>query len=252
MTRKLLVKRLFLLVLLFAALALPVSARRAAAQCSPPECSPPEPPYEPPPSGGGGSWTGYHDGRLNPSPDEYYSIWCRNDLIEVWGGQPTPQLIANIPMVDVLALGDVGSLSPGYGLTLSRAGDVVVISGSNGNSGSPGSKVFSLTACTNANGGAPELPPPPPPANPPSAEENPPSPPGADEGISDAAFCLPGAQSTGEFIDCLTFFAPDDASAGYYYSIVWAIITFCSGGFAPFALVAAVPVFRLWQRRRGR
>ncbi|MFN8563609.1 MAG: hypothetical protein U0703_18785 [Anaerolineae bacterium] len=92
MTRKLLVKRLFLLVLLFAALtSLPFSARRAAAQCSPPECSP-EPTYEPPPSGGGGggggSWTGYHDGRLNPSPDEYYSICASQRPDRGLGRQP--------------------------------------------------------------------------------------------------------------------------------------------------------------------
>ncbi|MFN8450257.1 MAG: hypothetical protein U0521_17145 [Anaerolineae bacterium] len=105
----------------------------------------------------------------------------------------------------------------------------MVISGGSGNGGGPGSKVFSLTACTNANGGAPELPPPPPPAKPAACGKLT-NPAGADQAAADVRLCLPGAVSPCDFIDCLKFFAPDNPSADYTYVINWAILTFCFGG----------------------
>jgi hypothetical protein len=164
MTRQSLFQKIVLFCLLFAVLVLLLLfSPRAAAQCSPPECYPEEPPYEPPPSGGGGagggSWSGYSDGRLNPAMDEYYTVYCQNHFLEVWGGVPSPQLISLIPLFDVVNLSDGGSLDGGNGLTVSLNGNVVTVSGSNGNGAGPGSKSFVLDDCVNRNGGFPPAPP---------------------------------------------------------------------------------------------
>lgn len=255
MTRKPLISALFVFGLLVVALTLlPVFARPSAAQCVPPECIPPEPTYgSPQQPNTGGSWSGFSDGRLNPDMAEYYSVWCRSDLIEVWGGMPAPQLLAAIPIVDVLALGEIGSFDAGSGLTVSKTGDVVTISGANGNGTAPGSKWFSLSACLTANGRTPEVPPPQAPPQPiqnlPEGQvDDPPA--GADAAIGDVWLCLPGTTSMADFLRCLNFFAPDDQTNDYRYIIAWAVATFCASGFAPFGLVAAIPAVHLWRRRR--
>ncbi|MCC6801542.1 MAG: hypothetical protein IT319_01560, partial [Anaerolineae bacterium] len=146
-----------------------------------------------------------------------------------------------------LALGDIGSFDAGNGQTVTRTGDVVIISGSGGNGAGPGSKWFSLSECIARNGGTPELPPLPP-NNPPPVQNTEPAADTEDAG-NNVWLCLPGAESVADFIRCLDFFAPDNAGADYFYGIFWAIVTFCAGGFAP-AAVVALPAFRVWRRRR--
>jgi hypothetical protein len=125
-------------------------------------------------SGPGPQWSGMSDGRLNPDPAEYYSIWCSNDVIEVWGGNPSPQLISTIPIVNVLLLAVGGSLDAGAGLTVTHPSeDTVSITGNNGNlAPQPGSKSFSLSACMAQNGDILQLPVEPPPDNTGSAGES--------------------------------------------------------------------------------
>ncbi|MCC7209377.1 MAG: hypothetical protein IT323_18850 [Anaerolineae bacterium] len=120
----------------------------------------PEPPQnEPPPQTG-------DDRRLNPFPDEYYSIWCNFDQIEVWRAVPESVLLGKIPLTLVLGLN--GSTDAGNGLTVSRSGGTVTVSGANGNlAPTPGSKSFSLDECIARNGGAPDAPPAGPPVAPP-------------------------------------------------------------------------------------
>lgn len=125
----------------------------ASAQGSPTPCSggtSPNPPAT-------ARWPGYFDGRLNPASDEYYSVWCQNDLINVYRAVPQVQLIQQIPFSRVLAL-DVfnRTFDAGGGLILSRNNDYVYIEGNNGN-GAPAhdGKSFSLSDCIAHNGGAP-------------------------------------------------------------------------------------------------
>jgi hypothetical protein len=115
-----------------------------------------------PVSGGGSTWPGYSDGRLNPDPAEYYSVWCAFDALEVWRSVPAPLLLAAVPIADVFRLEEGGSLElpDAMGLVRSTA-DTITVSGSNGNAApSPGSKSFSLSECIARNGGVPldELP----------------------------------------------------------------------------------------------
>ena len=156
-----------LLLFMFAGLPvnLHVTASPSAQGCSPPECYEP-PPDNPPPSGEGGVWDGYSDGRLNPDMAEYYTIYCENDLIEVWGGVPSPQLVKSIPLSDAIALA-VGHEQPlGNFVVMQRTSeDIITIYGSNGNRApESGSKSFVLSECVAHNGGLPA--PPPAPANP--------------------------------------------------------------------------------------
>ncbi|MCI0710306.1 MAG: hypothetical protein L0154_09105 [Chloroflexi bacterium] len=108
-------------------------------------------------------WSGYFDGRLNPDPAEYYSIWCQYDLIEIYRSVPESELLKNIALRAVvdLSVGDV--LDPGDFMTLVRnTSDVITIYGSNGNSApDSGQKSFSLSECIARNGGLPPIPPPP-------------------------------------------------------------------------------------------
>lgn len=157
-------------------LALASADTRQINQCPPEECpeTTPEPPLSPPPSedgessGSGGEssgWSGLTDGRLNPAADEYYSIWCVYDQIEVWRAVPNSQLISAIPLRSVID--GPYPLDGGSGLTVNVTGDTVTISGANGNGPAhPGSKSFSLSECISRNGGEP------PPAEP-SLEEEP-------------------------------------------------------------------------------
>ncbi len=244
-------QRLYIVCLIIAALILATFVFPGVVESQ--ECSPPgpcePPPDNPPPSDNnnqGGEWTGYSDGRLNPDMAEYYTIYCKNDLIEVWGGVPSPQLVNQIPIANVIALGYVGSFNAGDGMTVSRSGDTVVISGSNGNGSSPGSKVFNLSSCISANGGAPVLqaqpviqPTPRPTATPdPYAEAK-----------NDVQHCSDLTKSNVELVECLSYARGGNQSADYFYFISWVIGTICAGGMTPFALVASVPAIGLWRRR---
>lgn len=131
-----------------------------------PATGPAEPCYG---GGGGGSsvgepenapappWEGFSDGRLNPSRDEYYSVWCHNDLIEVWRSVPESLLLGTIPVLSVFELPEGGTLDAANGLTVTRnTSDTITVSGLNGNlEPAWGSKSFSLSECIARNGGLP-------------------------------------------------------------------------------------------------
>ena len=93
------------------------------------------------------------DDRLNPVQDEYYTIYCHFDQIEVWRGVGGSVQLAAIPISRVMM-----SVQPfdSSGLRVSRSDNVVTISGANGNGPHhPGSKSFTLIECIERNGGAP-------------------------------------------------------------------------------------------------
>ena len=106
------------------------------------------------------SWSGYADGRLNPDPAEYYSLWCSGGNLAVYralNGQGV--LLASFPLGEIQAL-VVGGQSAAFDsaggmMTLWRADqDAFVLSGSNGNNApNEGSKSFSLSQCLARNGG---------------------------------------------------------------------------------------------------
>jgi hypothetical protein len=124
--------------------------------------------YEPPPvdpgndSGGLSEsvlpkpvWEGFTDGRLNPDLAEYYSVWCLDGFMRVLRGVPTTALVDDIPIVDVSNLADGETLTPDSGLSVTRNGDAITISGNNGNLSSTGSKSFLLAQCLERNGDVP-------------------------------------------------------------------------------------------------
>ncbi|NDJ77621.1 MAG: hypothetical protein GYB65_15325 [Chloroflexi bacterium] len=120
------------------------------------------PPDETDSPGAPPAWAGYGDGRLNPNPGEYYSVWCNFDRIDVYRDVPQVGLIKMIPLGDVIALPVGSQMDLGDYMVLERGGeDAITIYGSNGN-GAPesGSKSFSLADCITSNGGAPEPSPP--------------------------------------------------------------------------------------------
>lgn len=104
-------------------------------------------------------WQGYVDDRLNPFPDEYYSIWCKADQVEIWRSVPDSAM-TTVPLSRVVSLPDGGSLDAGNGMTITRGGDTITVFGSNGNlAPAAGSKSFSLSECLSRNGGPPPAPP---------------------------------------------------------------------------------------------
>src|SRR5262245_9057260 len=129
------------IVLLIALLSMLLIGSAAAAQepcVGLPEC------YEPPPSGGSGSaltfapaappWSGLTDGRLNPHPADYYSLYCKNTFLEIWRGVPTGSLLQFVPiwLLDNLNPNSGTTTIPNYGLTpftITRNGDIITVSG---------------------------------------------------------------------------------------------------------------------------
>jgi len=93
-------------------------------------------------------WPG--DDRLNPHPAEYYTVYCKNDSVTVY--RANGQLLNTIPLTTILGLRSGGSTGVGAGMTASRSGDTVTISGTGGNAAGRGSKSFSLTTCAERNG----------------------------------------------------------------------------------------------------
>lgn len=145
----------------------------------------------------GGPWPGLSDGRLNPDPAEYYSIWCGSDHLEVWRGVPSPVLLDVIPIVDVIELAEGGVFETGAVLTVTRnSADTITIYGSNGNGApTPGSKAFSLSECIARNGGLPE-----------TGERVPTGPAGTEPvdpepDYTEACFTL---EDAGDILDCLS------------------------------------------------
>lgn len=222
----------------------------ASAQCTPPECYEPsqEPSYEPP-SGSDQSWSGFSDGRLSPDMAEFYSVWCRDDLVQIWGGSPSPSLIDSVPVNRVVNM--TAPFTTSIGMTFDRVGDLVTISGEGGHSPGFGSKSFSIDACILSNGGPgpsenpqPQLLHDQPPAVPQTSDE--------EEAARDFRFCLIGHEHDFPgMVECIDFFfLSEPQSAGFLFTIFSALWTMCLNGLVPAGLAAAIPAARFWRRRR--
>ncbi|MBK8028974.1 MAG: hypothetical protein IPK17_05585 [Chloroflexi bacterium] len=107
-------------------------------------------------SGGGGNTTP-GDGRLNFAPDEYYTLYCAFDQLEIWRGVPTGLLLHTVPLASLLALSPGQAYAAGGGTTILRdAEDVFTVYGSNGNlAPQAGTKSFLMSECITRNGGEP-------------------------------------------------------------------------------------------------
>ena len=110
------------------------------------------------------------DERLSPSGAEYYTIYCRDDLVFAY--RAYGQYVLRAPIAYLVGLAAEGGTWEASEVTVARAGDVITVSGYNGN-GAPeyGEKAFSLNACLSRNGytPAPETPPSPRAASAPAA-----------------------------------------------------------------------------------
>lgn len=193
-------------------------------------------------------WPGFSDGRLNPALDEYYSVWCHYDRIDIYRSIPQQELLKIVSLAEVIALHDGGVLDLGDFMTLVRTGDTITIYGSNGNRApEPGSKAFRLSNCVEANGGAPEPPDPPPDTNPPPQD---------DVDVADPrrtaedtiAFCI-DAQAFFDFdpelfIDCLAYAVQQEGASTLEILWVWIFQT-CMG-----LPLASVPLAMVVARRR--
>ncbi|MBL8130574.1 MAG: hypothetical protein JNL42_01845 [Anaerolineae bacterium] len=116
-----------------------------------------EPPiYETPAQSQLGSG-GPTDGRLNYVPDEYYTVYCSFDFLEIWRGVPTSLLLDAVPISLMLSMPIGDTLLSAGGITVERSSeDIYTVYGSNGNlAPSPGAKEFSMSECISRNGGAP-------------------------------------------------------------------------------------------------
>jgi LysM repeat protein len=95
------------------------------------------------------------DGRINPNDAEYYTVFCANDVVDVY--RADGHLLSQFPIGYLLALAaDGGSWDAGRGMTVQRNGDTISISGHNGNSAPEyGTKSFLLQECLLRNGNTP-------------------------------------------------------------------------------------------------
>jgi hypothetical protein len=104
-------------------------------------------------------WTGFNDGRLNPIPDEYYSLWCKHTFLEIWRGVPEGSLLQFVPiwLLDGLNANGGTATIPNYDLTpftVTRQGDLITVAGNEGNFRPvAGEKRFSLSECIQRNDG---------------------------------------------------------------------------------------------------
>lgn len=171
-------------------------------------------------------WPG--DSRLNPDRAEYYTVYCAFDQIEVWRSSPSGLLIETIPILTVLNLD--GCMTSANGLSVCRNGDIITISGTNGNlAPAEGSKSFSLSECIARNGGVPE-------------DDDVPTDVSTNEEETTASqvdFCFSTfAESPGALLDCLFHVAVGSSE------LLWLWVYSCFP--APFIVIAGP----LWLRRR--
>jgi hypothetical protein len=112
------------------------------------------------PPGSADSWSGYADGRLNPDPAEYYSLWCAFDRVEIWRSVPAAELLKLQSLRDILNLSEGQAMDLGDFMSLVRnTSNTITVYGSSGNRApEPGQKSFSLSECVARNGGLPEQP----------------------------------------------------------------------------------------------
>ncbi len=209
-----------------------------------PECPPPEETYEPPSDGGddGESWPGYSDGRLNPDMAEFYTIYCHDNNIYVLGGSPQPQLVDTIPINDVIALRAIDLTFSSIGLRIKRMDDLITIRGGHGNAPDHnGEKSFSLSACIDANGGAPPPPPPPPPLPTFTAIEQ----------ADNLVFLCANERDFVDFMICIQTFSPDVPPFEFFFYRLGVIWAYCANGLLPFGLLGSAPVVWRWRRKRN-
>lgn len=131
-----------------------------------PPISPPNPPPQPPSSPPANpTWNGWTDGRLNPDPAEYYTIYCEYSSIKVYG--KSNNLAGGAALIERIPLGLVADLDPNgdtlvWGasllipLIITRNGDTITIAGNFGYLAPlGGTKTFSLSQCQQKAGGTP-------------------------------------------------------------------------------------------------
>lgn len=199
------------------------------------------------------AWEGYSDGRLNPDPAEYYSVWCAFDRIDVYRSVPQSELLKMISLADVIELSSIGgAMDLGDFMTLVRnSEDTITIYGSNGNQApTHGSKAFSLAECVERNGGLPEVPSPPPP----DASETPAENEEADarqDVLDSIEFCLESQEFFGSdpesFVWCLQGVAEQEGASSL--EILWVrLFQACPG----VPLASAPLLFGLVRLRRFR
>lgn len=190
---------------------------------------------EPPPA-----WGGYSDGRLNPDPAEYYTIYCHEgtDTVYVVRTNPQTETIKEIPLCDLVSLSVGGALDLGDFMTAVRGGeDQVTVYGTNGNlAPEPGSKSFSVAACLSSNGGAPHCTTAPPPGDDDSGAVEEPGPSPEELVQEDIDFCFDtyeffgggGGENTDLLVDCLVSATSQEGASGEQIVWVW-VFQLCLG-----------------------
>ncbi len=109
-------------------------------------------------SGEPGQWEGTVDGRLNPEPDEDFSVWCTGNEVQVWAS--AFEIAGPVFTLSIRALIDMEPGIPFFGpgfdvVKFASDDDTISITGSPSNNGGIGFKTFSLAACVASNGGEP-------------------------------------------------------------------------------------------------
>lgn len=85
---------------------------------------------------------------VNPVEGEYYSIECDASVIYVWRDVPNRELVTLIGIAQVAIMGDGGSFVASGDVTVTRSGDMITLSGENGNfAPQSGEKSFSIDQC---------------------------------------------------------------------------------------------------------
>lgn len=104
-------------------------------------------------------WSGTLDGRLNPQPDEDFSIYCQNDGVDVWASSVEvagPMETISLRRIIDMAAGTNFTTEGGMTVQKEGDGDTITLTGSpSNNTTGPGRKSFSQAACVGSNGGEP-------------------------------------------------------------------------------------------------
>lgn len=96
-------------------------------------------------------------GRLDPEPDEYYTLYCLNDTLEIYRSVPERELLVVVPFNVVVQQARGSTISVGSDISITRHDDFAyTVSGSNGNRApEPGEKNFGMNNCFLLNMGMP-------------------------------------------------------------------------------------------------
>lgn len=86
---------------------------------------------------------------VNPEEGEYYSVECDASVIYVWRDVPSTELVTLIGIAQVASMSDGSTFVATGEVTVSRSGDTITLSGSNGNlAPQSGSKSFTIEQCS--------------------------------------------------------------------------------------------------------